>query len=268
MKKAILASVVMGALLIGLLCGCTPNAYRVPDENCIVSVPENFLLAAQIGSQASCEKIETPIKGVTTKKGRDYYSVTKDAPLEIVRDYSWFDYEGKNQLGRGKVVSGYQIGEEQIKFKLYDVDFTITCHENCNIEPIYETFTSVGLLYIALSADETMSTEYLYEAKNFFNDDGSIKQIENLYYIYLNGEFTTNQNCWNTNLTVKNFEVTFSENNRITASFTADKISDKLAACSVCRYESGGYFISSVTEGTILGTTMDVGNNALSLQFE
>jgi len=261
----ILFGVVLSALSLS---GCSDkNLYIVPDDNCIVSVPENFLLGAPVNSQTECEKIELQIKGVDRAAGRDYYSVTKGAPLEIIRDYSWFDYDKPDYFGSGKVLTGYVIGEEKIMFQLYDVDFTISCRNNCDIEPIYENFTTIGQLYFALSGDETLSTEYLYEAKNFFNQDGSIKQIENLYYLYLNGEFTVYQDCWNTNLMVQNFEYAYRDGQSITAKFNADSIADRIAACSVCRYDRGGYFISSVTQGTVCGAKMHIGENELSLIF-
>lgn len=261
------------------LAGCSddlvdPSVYVVPAENCIVSVPNDFGLDIPAHFETVCEKVATAIKGIKRIDGREYYSVTKDSPLRIVRDKNWFEYDRKDRAGNGKIISGFQIGTQTMPFVLHDGDVTFLCRQNCDIEPIYETFTTVGELFLEKS-DGDFDLGYLYNARNFFSDDGKIMPRAGLYYLYLKDEFGDMPACWNTNLTVKSFACTARDGNVVNATFTVEKLSDELAVCALCRYDvSGRYFISFVTlsgvngvSGVLVGSTMDIGENELTVNF-
>lgn len=261
------------------LSGCSddfvdPSVYVVPAENCIVSVPNDFGLEVPELCETVCEKVATAIKDIKRTDGREYYSVTKDSPINIVRDKNWFEYDRKDRAGSGKIISGFQIGTQTMKFVLHDGDVTFSCRENCDIEPIYETFTTVGELFLEKS-DGDFDLEYLYNARNFFSDDGKIMPQSGLFYLYLIDDFGDMPACWNTNLTVKSFSCTARDGEVKSATFTVEKLSDELAACMLCRYDVGGnYFIGFVSlsgvsgeSGVLVGTTTDIGENELTVNF-
>lgn len=280
MKKT--ACIFLGlALLASALSGCSqtadadPSVYVVPAENRIVSVPDGFFLEVPAHSETVCEKIATTIEGVKKTDGRDYYSVTKDSPLIIAGYGNWFEYDRKDCSGSGKVLSGFQIGAQKLSFILHDGDVTFSCSNNCDIEPIYETFTTVGLIFVEKPDGKAFDLAYLYNARNFFDNNGKIMPRAGLYYLYLKDAFGDMPDCWNTNLTVKQFSCTARDGNVASASFTVAKLADELAACVLCRYDVGGnYFISQVSlsgekgaSGVLIGATMDIGENQLTVNF-
>ena len=273
MRKLI--CVLLGIMLLSCSsAGCKKETvFVVPEGKVIVSVPDNFRISAAVGSDTECEKITTAIKGIKRKDFYDYYCVTVDSPIEIARDFGWFDYAGYGNYGKGKVVSGFDLGEEKLTLKLYeDVPITFILSENCDIVPVYENFTAIGMLLTEYNEDhkeDTGTINYLYEAKNFFNEDGSVKEVEGLYYLLLKDKFGDMQYDYNTNLTVKGFACTERDNHIVNAKFTVDSIADKITICSVCRYESGGYFISNVTIDLTnsYGFTVSVDEGELTVEF-
>ena len=273
MRKLI--CVLLGIMLLSCpMSGCAKeNVFIVPEGKIIVSVPDNFWISAAVDSGTECEKITTAIEGIKREAFRDYYCVTKDSPIEIARDFGWFDYLGYGNYGKGKAVSGFDLGKEKITLKLYeDVPVTFTLSENCDIVPVYENFTAIGILlteYNEEHKEDANTINYLYEAKNFFNADGSVKEVDGLYYLLLKDKFGDMQYDYITNLTVKGFACTERDDHIVNAKFTVNSIADKITICSVCRCESGGYFISNVTIELTnsYGFTVSVDDGELTVEF-
>lgn len=251
MKK--LLAVTLTIALLPLCGGCTDNsnAYVTPEENCIVSLPEDFSLR----SKSQIEKIDTSIKGIKREDNRVYYSVEKSAECNIICEEDRINYNDDTYT-EGNALIGYKTSDNEMIFadifKNNSGTYSFTC--DTDIEPVYDSFEMLGIIMITTSNDSLYDTTI--RANNFFNDDGTIKPMDGVYYLI---EYThpTEENLadlknnsykyWNTNLKPSDIVI---DNTHITC--TIDKFSlgenQSLMTYRVNRTTEGIYFITDTVQ--------------------
>lgn len=254
MKKVICCVLAVIAMLS--FAGCSDKSrYRIPKECCVVSVPVGYELWSN--KAEIIEKIETPIDGIDRDENKAYYVVSKNAEFSIVNFNSYaFD---SHTYGQGKVVTGFSVEENILPYSPTEGNHvTLSCDKNTDILPVYQDFECAG--FVVFVADSTNDIwQNVSDLDNFFNSDGSAKEIDNFYYLIQYDE--SPNSCWKTNLNETSVEDTVYSTTRM---IERDFISDgrEMAFCVIYRYNETKYFINvPILSNSMAGATIDMGNN-------
>ena len=214
------------------------SAYRVPDNCCVVSVPIGFDLWTK--NEAVFKRIQTDIAGIERKENRTYYVIEKDTEF-LVSIQSKCIYDSTDGY-KGKIVTALNVFDSVIPVEPdTDSDVALSCNRNLDIEPVYEDFVRCGI-FISVVDENDIIWDKVNNANKYFNADGSIKTLENFYYIFSGFPESTR---FETNLPV--IAVDIEENTR---TYIVERLeitkSQRILYCTVNRYGEN-YFFDNVS---------------------
>lgn len=228
------------------------SIYKVPENCCVISVPTGFELWTN--KSTIFNKIETNIEGIKRKENRNYYVIEKDMEFSII-NYAKYIYDSPTDC-TGKIITGFNVLDSVIPVEPYmGSDIVFSCNRNLDIEPVYEDFVKCGIFISIINENDTV-WEKINNANDYFNADGTIKNIEDLYYILSK---STN---FETNLPVISVDI---EESSITYLVENLEIIEgqQILYCTVNRY-GDNYFFDNVLTTNIANTkttTYYLGNN-------
>ena len=291
MKKTItiFLSALLGMLALGMFAGC--STYKAPENHCIVGLSNRFRLYSDAEGKV-CEPIDKKIKGIEKDINTDYYSVSKNVNYTILVDDFVLHGEGygagingsiSSAWWQGNVITGFtktysqESGlQDEVFFRtnykqLYG-DVTVAFSENCLLKSIVEPYLYVGCVYQILKKGTTLSDSNI---NNFIDENGLLAQMDGFYYLLLKDEICIHQDAWKTNFEVTNYSYEYFEDRwgkPIQAQFTTKRpvVSDdeELALYTICRTDSGKYFVDPTVYVDAQGFTMPIREHELKMTFE
>ena len=292
MKKTIsliTSILLLGVLVVSMLVGCT---YHVPENHCIIALNRGYELYDANGDL--CKRIEKEIDGVEQLWDFNYYSVVKGADYTILAhhmmsisfDYAYFGPGINGDIMVNAYWQGYVIkslsksyGENSglqdeviytTNFKDTSASIKVSFSENCKILADYQNFLVVGGILEVVEKGATP----LGDINNYLNEDGSVKQKSDIYYLLLKDEVCVHQDAWQTNLEIIGYDYHSIKDYgvAIQANFTANPLAvsdnEEVFLHTICRTYDGEYFIGSTELADAQGFILPVREHELKLTFK
>ncbi len=211
MKKffVIILSVISCCLL---LTACSINEFDnsldfISDNlHCVVSLPQGYDIVYVNDEFDNAPMLNKDLQNAKTVNGKQkndefrYYNILKNEPFKIITPISII--QNKNESGQTLVYwklnnTLYKDGDN------YYSETVFFCSENTEITPVYYEFRAVGMLLYEVDENDMPTVQ----DNDVFDENGTIKEQEGLYYLYGVYDFEPYQELWRTNLTINKYEI-------------------------------------------------------------
>ena len=293
MKKVttICLTIILCMFALCALAGC--NTYKIPENHCIVGLYKDYKIYSE-SEREFCVPIDTAINGIEKEDNTNYYSVIKNADYTIIVDnfidtndgWSWAaagDFFMNSAYRQGYIITQFEkvyddksgLDDEvfyNTNYSQVNDNVPVTFDKNCTVKAVKEPYSNVGGIYTGV--EKGMPLESYEDVPLTW--DGTVEEIEGVYYILLKDEVCIHQDAYKTNLEITDYKYEIEKNGRggnsIKAQFTAKPLNiaetEELWLYQVCRTYRGIHFVYPLVYVGTTGFGMPVREHELKLNFE
>lgn len=179
----------------------------ITDEaHCVVSLPQEYNIIYEndeiSGSSLFNEDLfnADTVNGEPKDSGFVYYNLLKNEPFKIVTSIDVI--QNKNENGQTLVYWNlndtlYKDGDN------YYSETVFSCSKDTKITPVYYEFRAVGMLLYEVDENDMPTVQ----DNDVFDENGTIKEQDGLYYLYGVYDFEPYREFWRTNLTITKYVI-------------------------------------------------------------
>mgnify|MGYP001090594182 CR=1 FL=1 len=247
-----------------------------------------------LNNNSVADIIDTAINGIEKEDNTNYYSVIKNADYTIIVDnfidtndgWSWAaagDFFMNSAYRQGYIITQFEkvyddksgLDDEvfyNTNYSQVNDNVPVTFDKNCTVKAVKEPYLNVGGIYTVVEKGKPLES---YEDVPL-TWDGTVEEIEGVYYILLKDEVCIHQDAYKTNLEITDYKYEIEKNGRggnsIKAQFTAKPLNiaenEELWLYQVCRTYRGIHFVYPLVYVGTTGFGMPVREHELKLNFE
>lgn len=184
--------------------GNTVSDFIADETHCVVALPNEYDIIYTNDEIASVSKFNKDLDDADTVNGKQkndefrYYNILKNEPFKILTPLSII--QNKNESGQTLVY--WKVNDKLYKDgDNYYSSNEFSCAQDAEITPVYYEFRAVGMLFYEVDENDMPSIP----DEDIFQEDGSIKEQDGLYYLYGVYDFEPYQEFWRTNLTINSY---------------------------------------------------------------